>query len=61
MLLGCPDCSLITTGGIIEVQTIVSKEAFSNSTLFMLCTMFTVLVFIVYTLVEAIENSDLKK
>jgi hypothetical protein len=55
MFLACPDCSLITTGGIIEVQTIVSKEAFSNSTLFMLCTMFIVLGFMVYIFAKTIK------
>jgi heme/copper-type cytochrome/quinol oxidase subunit 2 len=55
MFLGCPDCSLITIGNIIEPQTVLSKEAFSNSTLFMLGVMMIVLGSMIYFIVTAIK------
>ena len=56
LLLGCPDCSLITTGGIVEAQTIVAKEAFSNSTLIMLGVVFIVLGFMIFIFVKTIKD-----
>ena len=48
----CPDCALTSTGGQIETQTIVSKLAFSSSTLFMLGIFFIVLGFMTWMMVK---------
>jgi heme/copper-type cytochrome/quinol oxidase subunit 2 len=48
----CPDCALTSTGGQIETQTIVSKLAFSSSTLFMLGIFFAVAGFMTWTMVK---------
>lgn len=48
----CPDCSLQNSGGMIEPLTVVSKMAFSSSTLFMIGIFCTVLSFMVWIMVK---------
>ena len=43
--VACPDCALQGTGGQIEPLTVVSKAAFSSSTLFMIGIVFAVVGF----------------
>jgi len=50
--MACPDCALQGTGGQIEPLTIVSKLAFSSSTLFMIGTVFSVVGFMTWIMVK---------
>jgi len=50
--MACPDCALKGTGGQIEPQTVVSKLAFSSSTLFMIGVVFAVLGFMSWIMVK---------
>ena len=50
--MACPDCALQGTGGQIEPQTVVSKSAFSSSTLFMIGIVFAVLGFMTWIMVK---------
>ena len=50
--MACPDCALQGTGGQIEPLTIVSKLAFSSSTLFMIGVVFSVVGFMSWIMVK---------
>lgn len=56
-VMACPDCALKSSGGLIEPLTMVSKVAFSNSTLFMLGTFLTVLGFMIWVMVKACREA----
>jgi heme/copper-type cytochrome/quinol oxidase subunit 2 len=56
--VACPDCALKGTGGQIEPQTVVSKLAFSSSTLLMIGMVFAVVGFMLWIMVKTCrENS----
>ena len=48
----CPDCALQGTGGQIEPLTVVSKAAFSSSTLFLIGIVFAVVGFMFWIMVK---------
>jgi heme/copper-type cytochrome/quinol oxidase subunit 2 len=50
--VACPDCALTATGGQIEPQTVVSKLAFSSSTLFMIGMFLVVVGFMTWIMVR---------
>ena len=50
--IACPDCTLINSGGTIEPQTIAAKMAFSASTLILMGIFFSVVGFLVWTMVK---------
>jgi len=50
--VACPDCALQGTGGQIEPQTVVSKMAFSSSTLLMIGIVFAVIGFMTWIMVK---------
>lgn len=54
--LACPDCALKGTGGQIEPQTVVSKLAFSSSTLFMIAVVFAVIGFMSWIMVKTCRD-----
>jgi len=54
--LACPDCALKGTGGQIEPQTVVSKLAFSSSTLFMIGVVFAVIGFMSWIMVKTCRD-----
>ncbi len=52
----CPDCALKSSGGIIEPQTVMSKLAFSSSTLLLLGILFSVLGFLIWSMVKTCRD-----
>ena len=54
--MACPDCALKGTGGQIEPQTVVSKLAFSSSTLFMIAVVFAVIGFMSWIMVKTCRD-----
>jgi len=54
--MACPDCALQGTGGQIEPLTIVSKAAFSSSTLFMIGIVFAVVGFMTWIMVKTCRD-----
>jgi hypothetical protein len=54
--MACPDCALQGTGGQIEPMTIVSKAAFSSSTLFMIGVVFSVVGFMTWIMVKTCRD-----
>ena len=54
--MACPDCALKGTGGQIEPQTVVSKLAFSSSTLFMIAVVFSVIGFMSWIMVKTCRD-----
>ncbi|MEI6322489.1 MAG: hypothetical protein WCP60_05230 [bacterium] len=48
----CPDCALKSSGGFIEPQTVMSKLAFSSSTLLLLGILCSVLGFLIWSMVK---------
>ena len=52
----CPDCALKSSGGIIEPQTVMSKLAFSSSTLLLLGVLIAVLGFLVWSMVKTCRD-----
>jgi len=50
--VACPDCTLINSGGTIEPQTIAAKLAFSASTLLLMGVFFSVVGFLIWTMVK---------
>lgn len=56
--IACPDCALKNSGGVIEPQTVMAKLAFSASTLLLLCVLFSVLGFMIWSMVRACRDLD---
>ena len=54
--IACPDCALKSSGGIIEPQTVMSKLAFSSSTLLLLGVLIAVLGFLVWSMVKTCRD-----
>jgi hypothetical protein len=54
----CPDCLLKNSGGMIEPQTVMAKMAFSASTLFMIAISFSVIGFMVWTMIKTCRDLD---
>lgn len=54
----CPDCALKNSGGIIEPQTLMAKLAFSFSTLLLLVILFSVLGFLVWSMIKTCRELD---
>ena len=54
----CPDCALKNSGGIIEPQTVMAKLAFSSSTFLLLLVLFSVLGFLVWSMVKTCRELD---
>jgi len=52
----CPDCTLINSGGSVETQTIAAKLAFSGSTLLLLGVVFSVLGFLIWSMVKTCRD-----
>jgi len=59
--VACPDCSLINSGGIIEPQTVMSKLAFSLSTLFLLGMFFLVMSFLIWMMVKTCHDLSMER
>lgn len=52
----CPDCQLKNSGGIIEPSTVMSKLAFSISTLLLLGIFFAIMGFLISAMVKACRD-----
>ena len=52
----CPDCALINSGGVIEPQTVMSKLAFSASTLFFISIFFSLMSFLIWMMVKTCRD-----
>jgi len=59
--VACPDCSLINSGGIIEPQTVMSKIAFSFSTVFLLGMFFLAMSFLIWMMVKTCRDLSLER
>jgi len=52
----CPDCTLINSGGTFEPQTMMAKLAFSASTLLLMAIFFSVVCFLIWTMVTTCKE-----
>ena len=55
-VMACPDCTLINSGGVIEPQTVMAKEAFSSGTLLLMGIFLSVIGFLVWSMVKACRD-----
>jgi len=56
--VACPDCALKSSGGLVEIQTMTAKMAFSSSTLVLLGLVFTVIGLLVAFLISYCRQYD---
>lgn len=59
--IACPDCTLISSSGPFEPQTMASKIAFSASTLLFIGIFFTVMGFLIWSMVKACRDLNLER
>lgn len=60
-VMACPDCTLINSGGVIEPQTVMAKEAFSSGTLLLMGIFLSVIGFMIWSMVKACRELDIHK
>ena len=60
-VIACPDCTLINSGGVIEPQTVMAKEAFSSATLLLMGIFLSVIGFMIWSMVKACRELDIHK
>lgn len=60
-VIACPDCTLKNSGGVIEPQTVMAKEAFSYGTVVLMGIFLSVVAFMIWSMVKACRELDIHK